>query len=677
MTQHRARALPLALVLATLGMLLVGSLRDPVGAQNNRRVIVLGIDGMDHRLLSQFVAEGRLPNFERLASTGSFTPLETTMPPLSPVAWSTFITGMDPGGHGIYDFLHRDPLTAEPLESIYQVAPPGRSLSLGSWVIPLSGGGVIAQRKGTAFWELLETAGIDTIVFRMPVNFPPVESSGRSFSGMGTPDILGTHGTFTFYTDYPPDNMNDMTGGVVQLVDVVNNRVSGRLTGPPNTFRRFPRNDARLRPATAEVEYDNPDLTVDFEVHIDPDAGAAKFTVQDTEFILKEGEWSDWVSVDFEAIPFLIKVGAAARFYLQEIRPDFKLYVTPLQIDPANPALPVSTPDDWSAEIADSIGRFYTQELPEDTKAFQEGIFSGREFWEQSQFVYREQRRALDYALDSFDDGLLFFYFSSVDQGAHMLYHYMDADHPLHEQDELLATGIRTLYEEMDEVLGQLLEFIEADDARETTLVVMSDHGFSPFYWGVNLNSWLLQEGYVTLRDPSRQGQLPLFLNVDWERTTAYAVGLQGLYVNLQGREGHGVVPQSEYAQVLDRLEADLLAMRDERTGNSPIRLVFRPRDEWQGADPNTAPDIVVGYDWGYRTSWDSPLGQFPRDVFVDNDETWSGDHSIDYRLVPGVLLSNRHITIDNPALYDLTVTVLDEFGVAPLPEMIGADALE
>ncbi len=676
MTGRRARTIPIALVMATIGTLLVSSLSDSVDAQNDRRVIVLGIDGMDHGLLRQFIAEGRLPNFERLALTGSSAPLETTMPPLSPVAWSTFITGMDPGGHGIYDFLHRDPLTAEPLESIYQVAPPGRSVSLGSWVIPLSGGGVVAQRKGTAFWELLEAAGVDTTVFRMPVNFPPVESSGRSFSGMGTPDILGTHGTFTFYTDYPPENMNDMTGGTVQLVDVVDNSVSGHLTGPPNTFRRFPRSDAQLRPATAAVEYDNPELTVDFLVHLDHEAGAAKFIVQDTEFILNEGEWSDWVSVNFEAVPLLVNIGAAARFYLQDLDPDFKLYVTPLQIDPANPALPVSTPADWSAEITDSIGRFYTQELPEDTKAFQEGVFSGREFWEQSQFVYREQRLALDYMLESFDDGLLFFYFSSVDQGAHMLFHYMDADHPLHEQDELLAAGIRTLYEEMDGVVGQLLEFIEQDE-RETTLMVMSDHGFSPFYWGVNLNSWLLAEGYVTLRDPSQQGQMPLFLNVDWDRTTAYAVGLQGLYVNLQGREGRGIVPPSEYEQVLNQLERDLLAMRDERTGHSPVRLVFRPQEEWHGTDPNTAPDIVVGYDWGYRTSWDSPLGQFPREVFVDNDETWSGDHSIDYRLVPGVFLSNRRITIDDPALYDLTVTVLDEFGVAPLPEMIGEDALE
>ena len=644
------------------------------GAVRGRRVIVLGIDGLDPRFLRRFMEEGRLPHFERLATTGAFTALETTMPPLSPVAWSTFITGLDPGGHGIYDFLHRDPATMEPFDAIYQVAPPGRRITLGSWVLPLAGGDVVPQRAGRAFWELLEEAGVDTTVFRMPVNFPPVDSAGRSLSGMGTPDILGTHGTFSFHTDDPPPDADDLTGGVVRQVEVVDNRVAGRLIGPPNTFRRFPAGTARRGGGAAGAGYEHPDLTVDFEVLLDPDAPVAKLVVQDQEFVLNAGEWSDWIAIEFEAVPLLVTVNAAARFYLQEVRPAFKLYVSPLQIDPRRPALPISTPGHWARQVADSVGRFYTQELPEDTKAFQEGIFSGHEFWRQAQFVYRERRRALDHLLEAFDDGLLFFYFSSVDQGMHMLYHYLDDEHPLFEADELLARGVRTLYEEMDEALGRVLEFVDG----ETTLIVMSDHGFSPFYWGVNLNSWLLEQGYVTLRDPARQGVLPLFLNVDWSRTRAYAVGLQGLYVNLRGREAHGIVaPGAEYAGLLDRLEADLLAMRDERTGRAPVRLVFRPRDAWRGPHLEQAPDIVVGYDRGYRSSWDSPLGQFPHGVFVDNDETWSGDHAIDYRLVPGVLLTNRRIAIEAPALQDLTVAVLDEFGVAPPPEMIGRDALD
>ena len=627
-------------------------------ARPGKKVIVIGIDGMDPVLLREFMDEGRLPHFTRLAAEGDFRSLQTTMPPLSPVAWSSFITGLDPGGHAIFDFLHRDPQTLAPYDAIYRVGSPGRTLNLGSWVLPLTGGKVELLRKGRAFWELLEEAGVPTTVFRMPVNFPPVDAGGQSLSGMGTPDILGTHGTFAFYTSNPPDTRRVLSGGVVIPVDVIDNQVQARLVGPENAFRR--------------VETENRDLVVDFDVHLDPDAPAAKLVVQDTAFILEEGEWSDWIPIAFEAIPYAVSVNAAARFYLQGVRPDFKLYVSPLQIDPANPSLPISTPDGWSAELSDTLGRFYTQELPEDAKAFREGIFSGEEFWEQSQFVYTENLRALDHVLESFDDGLLFFYFGSVDQGSHMLYHYRDAAHPAHRTDAQLADGIRTLYEQMDDAVGRVLQAADP----ETTVIVMSDHGFAPFYRGVNLNSWLVEKGYVSVRGASAP-DAPFFPNVDWSNTTAYAVGLQGLYVNLRGREANGVVaPGPAYDALLDRLARDLLAMRDPMNGAQPITLAYRTHRELRGPYSDLAPDIIVGYNRGYRTSWESPLGAFPREVFVDNTEAWSGDHSIDYRLVPGVLLTNRRITLSEPALHDLTVAVLDEFGVAPLAEMIGRDCL-
>ena len=670
-TNRFSRAV-LGLALAAIG----GALGCAAEAKEDKKVIIIGIDGMDPRLLEQFMAEDRMPNFERLASEGDFTPLQTSMPPLSPVAWSNFITGMDPGGHGIFDFVHRDPETYVPVDAIYRVAPPERSIALGSWLFPLSGGNAELLRKGRAFWELLEDAGVSTTVFRMPVNFPPVETSGRSLSGMGTPDILGTHGTFAFYTDYPPPNADDIAGGAVHLVDVIDNRVTEKLRGPPNAFRRFPKTAAAPRSGFSEpteVEYENPELSVDFEVFLDPDAPTAKFVVQDNEFILNQGEWSDWIQVDFEAVPYLVSISAVGRFYLQQVRPDFKLYVTPLQINLENPAMPISTPERWAGDIYEALGHSYTQELPEDTNAFRAGIFSGQEFWQQSQFIYRERRRALDYVLESFDEGLLFFYFSSVDQGSHMLYHYMDEEHPRFTREEQLVDGIRILYEEMDEAVGRVLEEVDEN----TTLIVMSDHGFSPFYWGVNLNTWLLEKGYVKLKDPSRQGQFPVFGNVDWAATKAYATGLNGLYVNLEGRERNGIVsPGEEYEQLLDQLERDLRGMRDDRNDRQAVTLVLRTHREFQGDHLDVGPDLVVGYSWGYRTSWDSPLGTFPREVFVDNDEAWSGDHSIDYRLVPGVLLTNQRITLEDPSLYDLTVAVLDEFGVPPLPEMIGEDCL-
>jgi predicted AlkP superfamily phosphohydrolase/phosphomutase len=168
-----------------------------------------------------------------------------------------------------------------------------------------------------------------------------------------------------------------------------------------------------------------------------------------------------------------------------------------------------------------------------------------------------------------------------------------------------------------------------------------------------------------------------LFDNVDWSRTTAYALGLNGVFVNLRGRERGGIVaPGEEYEQLLDRLERDLRALTDPRTGLAPVSTVTRPAAAFHGPYAAAGPDLLVGYRRGYRSSWESPLGAFPASVFADNDRAWSGDHCIDPRLVPGVLLANRQILVDRPGLADLTVAILDEWGIPPLPEMTGRDCL-
>jgi predicted AlkP superfamily phosphohydrolase/phosphomutase len=664
--------------LVFLSLLGLGVLVLPFYAQLNtdRNVVILGVDGLDPRLLQQFLDGGYLPNFERLISQGDFAPLQTSMPPQSPVAWSTFITGMDPGGHGIYDFIHRDPQSMRFELSMSKVLPPSRTLGIGSWELPLAGGRVELLRRGTAFWQMLDDIGVQTTVFRMPANFPPAASTGRSLSGMGTPDILGTPGTFSFYTAYPPIHADDISGGRIHQVEVKNQHVVAQLIGPENTFRRTRREKSDAEGGSeseTDIQSRHPNLKADFEVFIDPDRPLAKLVVQDREFVLREGEWSDWVRVDFEAIPLLVGVSATARFYLQEVRPNFKLYVTPLQINPEDPAMPISTPEDWSEDLCEQVGYFYTQELPEDTKAFSGGIFSGLEFWDQSQFVLRERQRLLSHILSQYRGGLLFFYFSSVDQGCHMLWHYMDGLQPEEEKEAILKDGIRRIYQQIDDSLGQVMDAIEED----TTLIVMSDHGFAPFKWEVNLNSWLAARGYVSLIDTTRRGGFPQFANVDWEHTQAYALGLNGLYVNLKGREKQGIVsPGKEYTEVLDRLEKRLLEMVDRRNGENPVSLVVRPRRDFHGPYVDAGPDLIVGYNWGYRSSWQSPLGEFPRGIVLNNEDAWSGDHCVDYRLVPGVLISNHRITIDKPALYDLTVAVLDEYGVRPLPEMLGRDCL-
>ena len=237
--------------------------------------------------------------------------------------------------------------------------------------------------------------------------------------------------------------------------------------------------------------------------------------------------------------------------------------------------------------------------------------------------MYASAGTALDYLLRNFKEGLLFFYFSSIDQGSHMLWRYIDPNHPGYAHDKDLMQGIRILYQQIDEVIGDTMDSLDGDD----TLIVMSDHGFSPFYWGVNLNSWLLEKGYVHLKNPSQQGRYSFFLNVDWSRTRAYALGLNGLYVNLRGREKHGIVsPGAEERRLVDQLEIDLLAMKDPRSGQNPVSLVIQPRRDFDESNLESAPDIVVGYNWVTaapgRVLWEGSRSRFLKKTKTHGVET-------------------------------------------------------
>ncbi|MBN1867854.1 alkaline phosphatase family protein [Candidatus Sumerlaeota bacterium] len=643
------------------------------GGGRGRKLLILGIDGLDPRLLTQYMDEGILPNFRRFASEGDFCPMRTTMPPQSPVAWSSFITGMDPGGHGIFDFVHRDPKTMAPYFSMSRTEAARRRIDVGSWVVPLSSGKAIQLRKGRAFWQILEDHGIPTMIVRMPANFPPVFSKGKSLSGMGTPDLVGTMGgQFSFFTTRLPDDASEFSGGKAYKVEVRDRRVDAELTGPANSFRRVEKKSL-IKRRDKKPEYENPPLKAPFTVDLDPSEPIAKFSVGDTEFILKEGEWSDAVRVEFTAVPGAVHVSAVAWFHLQQVRPEFKLYVSPLQIDPEDPAMPISTPPGWSKEIARETGPYHTQGLPADTKALTHGVLSGGEFWDLTQSLYREHLRLLDYSLKRFREGLLFFYFSTIDESSHMLWRYVDEKHPGYVADPALHDGIRALYVQMDETLGDVMKRIDG----QTDVMVMSDHGFSPFYRGMNLNTWLVEKGYAALRYPDRRDD-SLWKNVDWDRTQVYAAGLNGVYVNLKGRELNGIVsPGAEYDGLLARFKADLLAARDETNGQPPVSRIALTHDEFSPAHLDIGPDAVVGYHWGYRSSWESPLGEFPRDVYVDNLNAWSADHCMDPDAVPASLLTTGKIAVESPSLWDLTVGVLNLFGIEKLPEMTGENCLK
>ncbi len=475
------------------------------------KVLVIGFDGMDPILLERLIKEGKMPNFERLMKTGGFKPLKTSIPPQSPVAWSNFITGMNPGGHGIFDFIHRETKTMIPYLSTSKTEDAKKKITIGDWAIPLSSGKVTLLRHGKAFWEVLEDHGVPTTIFRAPANFPPIDVPVVQLSGMGTPDIQGTYGTFSFYTDGNTNEFEDVSGGKVFPVRVMNNKVESKIFGPQNVFKKS-----------------KPQTFIDFSVFIDPENLVAKITVQDHQILLKEGEWSEWVALDFELIPFLESVSGICRFYLKEVRPDFKLYVTPVNIDPSSPAMPISTPDNYSEELYEELGFFYTQGIPEDTKALTEKVLEDSEFLEQANIVFKEELDMFDYELSKFKSGLLFFYFGRVDQLSHMFWRTMDSDHPAHEPATEHRMLIENIYQEADAVLKKALNQLDSN----TTIIVISDHGFAPFYRSFNLNTWLKNEGYVSLVDDSEGGFLQ---NVDWSQTRAYGMGFNGLYLNLEG----------------------------------------------------------------------------------------------------------------------------------------------
>ncbi len=691
---------------------MIGLLALLAVAQAKPGVFILGVDGMDPVITRAMMAEGKLPNFQRLAEQGSFTELGTSNPPQSPVAWSSFVTGMNPGGHGIFDFVHRDPATYHPISSATPAPEPVEAVSLFGWTIPLSGGDMVNNRGGTPFWDYLHEAGVDVEVYRIPGNFPTPPSEAKVLSGMGTVDMRGGYGTYTWYTDHPVEK--DDVKGDIQIVslqdtdlDGVADTATGILRGPPDTFHL---------PANAVPGPDDY-LAERVTFRVDPEHDTVLIEVGDEHVLLAEGEWSDWVHVTYEPLPGgLMAVDGMVRFYARSLRPDFEVYASPVNMAPANPAMPISSPEDWSAELAEDLGDFYTQGMPEETNALKDHVFDDDDYVRQVALVQDDTEAMMDLALDRFDPGdLTFVYFSDIDLQCHMLWRngdpkYPDAPpHPAWDpaEGDRHAHDIEGYYENVDRRLGKVLDRVPED----TVVIVMSDHGFQPYTRKVNLNSWLRDEGYLVLKDGKRTGSF-VAGDVDWSRTRAYAVGFNGLYINLKGREAEGIVDPAEVPALKAELTEKLEAWRDrvpvpdgyadfaDVVGTEPaeapeadtgeaadaagepaeridervvVRKVYDAAKVYSGDRAAEGPDLIVGYDVGYGGSDDTTLGEIPDGPLIeDNTSRWSGNHLMDPAVVPGVLFMNRKVDEGDHDLTDLTVSLLAWYGLPPGAGMVG-----
>jgi predicted AlkP superfamily phosphohydrolase/phosphomutase len=649
LTPILVRTVILAVVSAAALLPLTGCNSEAESENTDLKVIVLGFDGMDWVMTGQMIRDGQLPNFKKLADSGGFTPLGTSIPPQSPVAWSNFITGHDSGGHGIFDFIHRHPETMTPFLST-SVAAEGTMWKVGKYHFPspFDGGSVELLRKGEAFWTVLEDHGIETTVIKMPANFPPSGTATREVSGMGTPDILGTYGTFSFYTTdefAPPASTID--GGDLHLVEVRNGRLNTVLYGPNNPFV--------VEPTPLETE-----LTV----FVDNEADAARLIIGDNDLLLKPGEWSDWLPIEFEMIPSQT-LPAIGRFYLRSVSPEFELYVTPLNIDPTNPAMPISTPPSYGKYLCQCTGYFYTQGMPEDTGAVVEGLLTMDEFLSQANLAGEENITQYESILGQFDGGFLFHYFGNTDLVGHIVWRSMDPEHPAYdaEKDAPYAHVMPDLYRRMDEVVGYTLDHMPEN----TLLVVMSDHGFAPWRRVMHLNAWLAENGYLTMKDTDKEGKN--YSNVDWSKTRAYGLGLNGLYLNLKGREMGGIVDPIDRDALIAEIGEKLLMTLDPSTGENAVTKVY-PREATyeDGGYLEIGPDIQVGYAERTRGSNASAIGEMSTEVFSDNTDRWSGDHCMDHESVPGILLTSRPMKKRGTTLKNLAASILLEFGIEDFP---------
>ncbi|KPJ65909.1 MAG: sulfatase arylsulfatase [Coxiella sp. DG_40] len=627
--------------------------RSTTGA--GKKVIVIGIDGMDPRLSERLMNTGMLPNFKRLREQGGYSVLGTSIPPQSPVAWANFINGAGPGSHGIFDFIHRHPekqcapffALAETVAGEGHLEMWGHKIQLDFWPFNHKPAATLLLRQGVPFWDYLDEARIGSTFYDLPSNYPASSSKygyHRCLSGLGTPDMLGTYGTYQHYSEDGPIRTKDEGGGKRSMLFFENEVAQAELIGPQNNFL--------IDPEAA---------TIEFTVYRDLQAGAAVIEIQKHKILLKEGQWSRWLKLDFEMpMPGLIPnkhVSGICRFYLQEVSPNFRLYASPINADPTDPAIKLTEPPEFIKEISDRLGLFYTTGFQEDHKALSNKVFSDAEFAVQADYVLQERLNLLKYALENYDDGLLFFYFSSTDLQSHMFWWDSSKKHPTRSADDAKKyfSIIGQLYRRLDSVVGDILERY----GDQATIIVMSDHGFANFRRQFNLNTWLRDNGYLRPANSTS-----IMRDVDWSRTKAYGLGINGLYLNLKGRERDGIVePGQQRDELIEELASKLEAVRDVN-GERAICKAHRTDRAYSGPATALAPDLVIGYCRDYRASWTTCLGDMTKEVLLDNDSAWSADHCADVSEVPGVIFSNRPIAAKSPALIDVAPSILTEFGL-------------
>lgn len=651
-----------------------------------QKLVVLGFDGMDPRLVERWMGEGKLPNMQKLARQGSgVKPLGTTHSPESPTAWASFATGVNAGKHNIYDFLVRDTKTYLPDLGMVTREPPHFVLNF----FPVSRPRITSIRGGTSFWVTAGRAGVRSSMLTVPVTYPPEDvPNGEMLSGLPLPDIRGTMGTFYYFgTDLSRyEEGNTEFGGILKRLVFDGEVAKTELVGPPNPIVRQQLRAARaktLPPSEvdkmhiAELEA-REDIRLPVTIHWNKAGKAATIDIDGTIVHLAEHQWSKWINLDF-SINLLLRVHGMAQVYLINAGSELQLYISPVNWRPDNPPAPMSSPASFAADIYERLGPYRTLGWAEATWPLNEERLDEKVFMDDLYRAFDDRAQVILQRVDAKQWDLLVGVIEATDRVQHMMWRLIDPEHPMY--DKALAAkfgdSIERVYRRCDDFVGEVMARVEPG----TPIVIVSDHGFHSFRQSVNLNTWLVMNGFMAL-----QGQTPgektlqdlfggsgtFWENVDWSHTKAYAMGLGQIYINLKGREAHGsVAPGDDSRRVQDDLVAQLLTMKDPKTGATIVDAVYKSDDVYSGEFVKNAAELQVGLAEGYRVSWQSTLGGSPPGLVYPNMKKWSGDHgSYDYKQTAGVFIANRPVGDAPLQIMDIAPTVLKYFGL-PIPSDI------
>jgi predicted AlkP superfamily phosphohydrolase/phosphomutase len=693
--------------LVAAGLALAGCGAGAPETTPQRKVVVLGFDGADPDIIRELWARGELPNMRGLAERGTMVDLATTKPPESPVAWASFAIGANPGVHGIYDFLRRDPKTYFP-----DIATADQEKPRFLWgFLPIKPPKVINLLRGTPFWRVASSHGVRTVCYQIPVTFPPEKlANGYMFSGLGVPDLRGTQATFQYYaTDLTgAEAVDTEMGGKLFAIAEKDGRIESRVVGPWNPVVGQKKGDIQKKiqeigaklPQAKNVQERNElyekrkslkekleelrasdDLGLPVVFTVDRAGRAVEIDLDGRKERVAEGAWSDWFEVSFRVTP-IVSVRGICKFYPVELGERVRIYLSPIDFHPIHPPFAFTTPKSLGKELYDECGFYKSRGWPEETAGLKEEKIGEEPFLEDLMQIMDNREKMTFHLLEKKEWDLFVSVFSETDRVQHMMYRLIDPTHPRYDSTLAATYGdaVLRVYRRMDDIIGKTLDRIPED----ATFIVLSDHGFNSFRRGVNINTWLVRNGFMALKgmeNPQYKlddlfGDGDFFQNVDWPRTRAYSLGLGLVFANVRGREAQGIVAPEDLPALKRELIEALEAFTDPETGARVVRHAYDGTEIFKGPNIADAPDIVIGFDEGYRVSWQTALGGVPRETVVPNMDKWSGDHcSIDEEITRGVLFSRRPIAKTSPHIVDLAPTILSELGL-PAPEAMEGSSL-